>query len=113
MEWKNGKLQRRWSGSARQKKKKKKKNWYGQSKYQLRDPIIYRVRHVHHHQTGLINGALSDVMISMFVGCPLKEVTHILSVTLSFKINRPLYVGCLDTSWRRLNPQQIEFARLN
>ncbi len=78
----------------------------------LRDPIIYRIRHIEHHQTGNewciypmydFTHALSDA---------LESITHSLC-TLEFEDHRPLYdwmVNNLDTP---STPRQIEFSRLN
>lgn len=78
----------------------------------MRDPIIYRIRHIAHHQTGDtwciypmydFTHALSDA---------LESITHSLC-TLEFEDHRPLYnwfVEHLDTP---STPRQIEFSRLN
>ncbi|MCZ2720449.1 glutamine--tRNA ligase/YqeY domain fusion protein [Marinomonas sp. 15G1-11] len=77
----------------------------------MRDPIIYRIRHVHHHQTGDkwcvypmydFTHCLSDAM---------ENITHSIC-TLEFQDHRPLYDWVLDTLGTA-HPQQIEFARLN
>ncbi|MFT2111622.1 glutamine--tRNA ligase/YqeY domain fusion protein [Marinomonas sp. 2405UD68-3] len=77
----------------------------------MRDPIIYRIRHMHHHQTGDkwcvypmydFTHCLSDAM---------ESVTHSIC-TLEFQDHRPLYDWVLDTL-KTAHPQQIEFARLN
>ncbi|THB71190.1 MAG: glutamine--tRNA ligase/YqeY domain fusion protein [Gammaproteobacteria bacterium] len=78
----------------------------------MRDPIIYRIRKVHHHRTG------DDWCIY-----PMYDFTHCLSdsiegithsvCTLEFEDHRPLYDWVLDELETPCHPQQIEFARLN
>jgi glutaminyl-tRNA synthetase len=79
----------------------------------LRDPVLYRIRHAAHHQTGdkwciypLYDFAhgLSDY---------LEGITHSLC-TLEFEVHRPLYDWILESlSLPRPLPHQYEFARLN
>jgi len=77
----------------------------------LRDPTLYRIKHVSHYRTG-----------KMWCIYPMYDFTHCLSdsiegvthsnCTLEFETNRALYDWVLD----RLDvyhPRQIEFARLN
>ncbi|MDA0789137.1 MAG: glutamine--tRNA ligase/YqeY domain fusion protein [Proteobacteria bacterium] len=78
----------------------------------LRDPTIYRIRHVAHHQTG-----------NQWCIYPLYDYTHCLSDSLegithslcdlSFEDHRPLYDWVLDELAMNLHPQQIEFSKLN
>jgi len=78
----------------------------------MRDPVIYRIRHVEHHRTG-----------SQWCIYPMYDYTHCLSdsiegithslCTLEFEDHRPLYDWFLDTLQVECHPQQIEFARLN
>jgi glutaminyl-tRNA synthetase len=77
----------------------------------MRDPTLYRIKHVSHYRTG------SDWCIY-----PMYDFTHCLSdsiegithsiCTLEFEINRELYDWVLNTL-EVYHPQQIEFARLN
>lgn len=83
----------------------------------MRDPVIYRIRFVHHHRTG---DAWCIYPLYDFTHCisdAIEQVTHSLC-TLEFENNRPLYnwvlarlveVGALE----RPLPEQTEFARLN
>ncbi len=79
----------------------------------MRDPIIYRIRHVSHHNTGDkwciyplydFTHGLSDAI---------EGVTHSLC-TLEFEDHRPLYDWILDRLITRIpaRPEQTEFARL-
>lgn len=84
----------------------------------LRDPVLYRIRHAEHHRTGnkwciypLYDYAhpLSDAI---------ENITHSVC-TLEFEDHRPLYDWLLEkvAACGKLNPQalphQYEFARLN
>jgi glutaminyl-tRNA synthetase len=79
----------------------------------LRDPVLYRIRHAEHHQTGnewciypMYDWAhtLSDYI---------EGITHSLC-TLEFEVHRPLYEWILDSlDLPNPLPRQIEFARLN
>ena len=77
----------------------------------LRDPTLYRIKHVPHYRTG-----------GMWCIYPMYDFTHCLSdsiegithsiCTLEFEINRALYDWVLD-QLGVYHPRQIEFARLN
>ena len=84
----------------------------------LRDPVLYRIRHAEHHRTGkqwciypLYDYAhpLSDAI---------EQITHSICI-LEFEDHRPLYDWLLEkvAASGKLNPQalphQFEFARLN
>ncbi len=77
----------------------------------MRDPVIYRIRHAHHHRTG--NKWCIYPMYDWAHGQSdsIEGITHSVC-TLEFEIHRPLY----DWFVREIEifaPQQIEFARLN
>ncbi len=77
----------------------------------LRDPALYRIKHVHHHRTG---DAWRIYPMYDFAHClsdSIEGVTHSIC-TLEFENNRPLYDWILD-ALGVFHPQQIEFARLN
>ncbi|MGF7214054.1 glutaminyl-tRNA synthetase [Spirosoma lacussanchae] len=78
---------------------------------QLRDPIIYRIKHAHHHRTG--NAWCIYPMYDFAHGQSdsIEQITHSLC-TLEFVPHRPLY----DWFIEQLNifpSRQYEFARLN
>ncbi|WMN59925.1 glutamine--tRNA ligase [Pseudoalteromonas xiamenensis] len=78
----------------------------------LRDPIIYRIKFAHHHQTG---DAWCIYPMYDFTHCisdALEGITHSLC-TLEFQDNRRLYDWVLDNISIKCHPQQIEFSRLN
>ena len=79
----------------------------------MRDPVLYRIRHVGHHHTG-----------SKWCIYPMYDFAHCLSdyiegishsiCTLEFEVHRPLYDWLLKAlSLPRPLPRQFEFARLN
>jgi glutaminyl-tRNA synthetase len=77
----------------------------------MRDPVVYRIRHATHHNTG-----------DEWCIYPMYDFTHCLSdaiegithsiCTLEFEDHRPLYDWFLDVLETESHPQQIEFARL-
>ncbi len=78
----------------------------------MRDPIIYRVRFAHHHQTG-----------DKWCIYPMYDFTHCLSdaiegithsiCTLEFQDNRRLYDWVIENVSVPATPHQYEFSRLN
>ncbi len=78
----------------------------------LRDPTIYRIRHVRHHQTGDAWCIYPMYDYTHCVSDSLEGITHSLC-DLSFEDHRPLYDWVLDTLAMNCHPQQIEFSRLN
>ncbi|MEJ6516078.1 MAG: glutamine--tRNA ligase, partial [Pseudomonadales bacterium] len=78
----------------------------------MRDPAIYRIRHVEHHQTG---NAWCIYPLYDYTHCisdSLEGITHSLC-DLSFEDHRPLYDWVLEQLKMNCHPQQIEFSRLN
>ncbi|HTR00101.1 MAG TPA: glutamine--tRNA ligase/YqeY domain fusion protein [Candidatus Acidoferrum sp.] len=78
----------------------------------LRDPVIYRIRHQHHHQTGDKWCIYPMYDYTHCISDALEGITHSLC-TLEFEDHRPLYDWTLDQLDLACHPQQIEFARLN
>lgn len=77
----------------------------------LRDPVIYRVRRVHHYRTGDKWCIYPMYDFTHGQSDMLENITHSLC-TLEFEDHRPLYdwfIKHLDTS---CEPRQIEFSRL-
>ena len=78
----------------------------------MRDPVIYRISHVSHHQTG-----------DKWCVYPMYDFAHPLSdakegvtfslCSLEFENHRPLYNWVVDQIGFDEPPRQIEFARLN
>ncbi|MEM0514425.1 glutamine--tRNA ligase [Pseudoalteromonas sp. YIC-827] len=78
----------------------------------LRDPIIYRIRFAHHHQTGDKWCIYPMYDFTHCISDALEGITHSLC-TLEFQDNRRLYDWVLDNISIECHPQQIEFSRLN
>lgn len=78
----------------------------------MRDPVIYRIRRMHHHQTGDKWCIYPMYDYTHCLSDALEKITHSLC-TLEFEDHRPLYDWVLDQLDVPSHPQQIEFARLN
>lgn len=79
--------------------------------FHMRDPVIYRVRHVHHHRTGDTWCIYPMYDYTHCISDSIEKITHSIC-TLEFEDHRPLYDWILD-ELEVFHPQQIEFARLN
>jgi glutaminyl-tRNA synthetase len=77
----------------------------------LRDPVLYRIKHAHHHRTGDAWCLYPSYDFAHGLEDSFEGVTHSIC-TLEFEVHRPLYDWLLD-AMRLYHPQQIEFARLN
>lgn len=92
----------------------------------LRDPVLYRIRHVHHHQTGDKWKIYPTYDYTHCICDAIENITHSLC-TLEFEDHRPLYdwtLNSLDSDGlKRVSdlsdstdpyvlPQQTEFAKL-
>lgn len=78
----------------------------------MRDPVIYRVRHVAHHQTDDKWCVYPMYDFTHCISDALEGITHSLC-TLEFQDNRRLYDWVLENISIECHPQQIEFSRLN
>lgn len=78
----------------------------------MRDPVIYRIMHASHHQTGDKWCIYPMYDYSHPIADALEGITHSLC-TLEFEDHRPLYDWVLDNITIDCHPQQIEFARLS
>ena len=78
----------------------------------MRDPVIYRVKFAHHHQTGDKWCIYPMYDFTHCISDALEGITHSLC-TLEFQDNRRLYDWILDNITINCHPQQIEFSRLN
>ena len=78
----------------------------------MRDPTIYRIRHVKHHQTGNEWCVYPMYDYTHCISDSLEGITHSLC-DLSFEDHRPLYDWVLNELSMNVHPQQIEFSRLN
>ena len=77
----------------------------------LRDPVIYRIRHATHHATGDKWCIYPMYDFTHCLSDAIEGITHSLC-TLEFEDHRPLYDWFLDQLEPPCHPQQIEFARL-
>ncbi|MGI6147733.1 MAG: glutamine--tRNA ligase/YqeY domain fusion protein [Limnochordia bacterium] len=78
----------------------------------MRDPILYRIRHVSHPRTGDRWCIYPMYDFTHCLSDALEGITHSIC-TLEFENNRPLYEWILEEVFDGPHPQQIEFARLN
>ncbi len=96
----------------------------------LRDPAIYRIKHVEHQNTGNAWPIYPMYDFAHALGDALEGITHSLC-TLEFEDHRPLYDWCVDNvdfagdpaltrplvdkglPHEAAKPRQIEFSRLN
>jgi glutaminyl-tRNA synthetase len=79
--------------------------------FNLRDPVMYRILHAHHHRTGDAWCIYPMYDYAHGQSDSIEKITHSIC-TLEFENNRPLY----DWFIQELGiyaPQQIEFARLS
>lgn len=77
----------------------------------LRDPVMYRIKHEDHHRTGSRWCVYPMYDYAHCVSDSIEGITHSIC-TLEFEDHRPLYDWFLD-ELEIHHPQQIEFARLN
>ncbi|MCP1603637.1 glutamine--tRNA ligase/YqeY domain fusion protein [Pseudomonas citronellolis] len=78
----------------------------------LRDPILYRIRHAHHHQTGEKWCIYPSYDFTHGQSDAIEGITHSIC-TLEFEDHRPLYEWFLANLPVPAQPRQYEFARLN
>ena len=77
----------------------------------MRDPTIYRIRHVPHHQTGDEWCIYPMYDYAHPISDSIEGITHSLC-SMEYEDHRPLYDWFLD-QLDIYHPQQIEFARFN
>jgi glutaminyl-tRNA synthetase len=83
----------------------------------MRDPVIYRIRHAHHHRTGDQWCIYPLYDFTHCISDAIENITHSIC-TLEFENNRPLYDWVLEALrdagvFKDPLPKQYEFARLN
>ncbi|QIM66698.1 glutamine--tRNA ligase [Mannheimia granulomatis] len=79
----------------------------------MRDPVIYRVKFAHHHQTGDKWCIYPMYDFTHCISDAIERITHSIC-TLEFQDNRRLYDWVLENiSIERPLPHQYEFSRLN
>jgi glutaminyl-tRNA synthetase len=78
----------------------------------MRDPVIYRVKHAHHHQTGDKWCVYPMYDFTHCISDAIEGITHSLC-TLEFQDNRRLYDWVIENITIDSTPRQYEFSRLN
>ena len=78
----------------------------------MRDPVLYRIRHATHHRTGDAWCIYPMYDFAHGLSDAIEGITHSIC-TLEFEDHRPLYDWLVGSSASTATPQQIEFARLN
>lgn len=78
----------------------------------MRDPVLYRIRHAHHQRTGDAWCIYPMYDYAHPVSDALELITHSLC-TLEFQDHRPLYEWFIEHLPLPAKPVQTEFARLN
>ncbi|MDO6565962.1 glutamine--tRNA ligase [Alteromonas sp. 1_MG-2023] len=78
----------------------------------MRDPVIYRVKHAHHHQTGDKWCVYPMYDFTHCISDAIEGITHSLC-TLEFQDNRRLYDWVIENITIESTPRQYEFSRLN
>lgn len=83
------------------------------SNLNMRDPILYRIKHAYHHNTGDKWCIYPMYDFAHPVSDAIEGVTHSIC-TMEFEDHRPLYDWVVDKCYSLLGsrPAQIEFARL-
>ena len=79
--------------------------------FNMRDPVIYRINHAHHHRQGDTWCIYPMYDYAHPIEDMLEGITHSLC-SLEFEDHRPLYNWVVENVDLDANPRQIEFARL-
>ena len=79
--------------------------------FNMRDPVIYRIRHMHHHRQGDKWCIYPMYDFAHPIQDALEGITHSLC-SLEFENHRPLYNWVVENVSVPHKPRQIEFARL-
>ena len=80
--------------------------------FNLRDPVLYRIRYTEHHRQGSKWCVYPMYDFAHPIQDALEHVTHSLC-SLEYEDHRPLYNWVRDNLTLPSHPRQIEFARLN
>lgn len=79
--------------------------------FNMRDPVIYRINHLHHHRTGDKWCIYPMYDFAHPIEDAIEGITHSLC-SLEFEDHRPLYDWVINNISSPSKPRQIEFARL-
>ena len=80
--------------------------------FNMRDPVIYRINHAHHHRQGDKWCIYPMYDFAHPLEDAIEGITHSLC-SLEFEDHRPLYNWVVEHAGLEGQPRQIEFARLN
>ena len=83
----------------------------GSGNFNMRDPVIYRINHMHHHRQGDKWCIYPMYDFAHPIEDALEGITHSLC-SLEFEDHRPLYDWVIANCGLPAAPRQIEFARL-
>ncbi|MEK3884866.1 glutamine--tRNA ligase/YqeY domain fusion protein [Paenibacillus sp. PL2-23] len=78
----------------------------------MRDPVLYRISHSHHHRTGDAWCIYPMYDYAHPLSDAIEGITHSIC-TLEFEDHRPLYDWAIAECEMEAQPRQYEFARLN
>ena len=79
--------------------------------FNMRDPVLYRIRYVNHHRTGTSWCIFPMYDFAHPIQDALEGITHSLC-SLEYEDHRPLYDWVINNTDVPAKPRQIEFARL-
>jgi len=79
--------------------------------FNMRDPVIYRIRYIEHHRQGNKWCIFPMYDFAHPIQDALEGITHSLC-SLEYEAHRPLYNWVIDNTDVPSRPRQIEFARL-
>ncbi|MBQ4040841.1 MAG: glutamine--tRNA ligase/YqeY domain fusion protein, partial [Oscillospiraceae bacterium] len=79
--------------------------------FNMRDPVLYRIRHVEHHRQGTKWCIFPMYDFAHPIQDSIEGITHSLC-SLEYEDHRPLYDWVVEHSGIESKPRQIEFARL-
>ncbi|MCL2409577.1 MAG: glutamine--tRNA ligase/YqeY domain fusion protein [Oscillospiraceae bacterium] len=80
--------------------------------FNMRDPVLYRIKHVHHHRQGDKWCIYPMYDLAHPIQDALENITHSLC-SREYEDHRPLYDWVVENVDLTAKPRQIEFARLN
>ena len=80
--------------------------------FNMRDPVLYRIRYIEHHRQGTTWCIFPMYDFAHPIQDALEGITHSLC-SLEYENHRPLYDWVVENVSVPCRPRQIEFARLN
>ncbi len=80
--------------------------------FNMRDPVLYRIRYIDHHRQGKKWCIFPMYDFAHPIQDAIEGITHSLC-SLEYEDHRPLYNWVIDHAGLDSTPRQIEFARLN